>query len=58
MPAPTLSPPRSSVLATMVSMLLVIVWVALAVGVVLTFVFPERSIAMSAGKMSGATATR
>jgi hypothetical protein len=49
---------RSSVLTTLLSILLLTVWAALAVGVVLTVVFPERSLAMSAGNMSGATATR
>jgi hypothetical protein len=34
-------------LATLVSMLLVALWAALAVGVVLTVVFPERSISVS-----------
>ena len=55
---PSAMPSRSSVLAMVVSMLLVAVWAALAIGVVLTVVFPERSIAMSAANMSGATATR
>jgi hypothetical protein len=34
-------------LATLMSMLLVALWAALAVGVVLTVVFPERSISVS-----------
>lgn len=44
-----------TLLATVVSLLLVVVWAALAAGVVLTVVFPERSVSMSS--ISGSTAS-
>jgi hypothetical protein len=42
-----------AVLAMLVSMFLAVLWAALAVGAVLTFVFPERSLATST--MSGSS---
>lgn len=44
-----------ALLATLLSMLLVVVWGALAVGVVLTVIFPERSISSVAGSTAATT---
>jgi hypothetical protein len=51
-PALTSSTNARPLLAMLVSMLLVVLWAALAVGVVLTVIFPERTISIAGSTAS------
>ncbi len=53
LPAAPAAADTRAAFGTLLSMILVVLWVALAAGVVLTVVFPERSVSMSASSLGG-----